>query len=494
MVSSWLSKRNILFLFIIGSLFLRAYLSFFFLDSSLDIDEAKIVGGGLDLLQQGQFQLFFPVGSRWEMIPSYLYAFSWKIFGTGRPLSFLFGIFDLIVFWKISASFLSKRAQGFAIFFFALSPWHVFYSSIMGTCNLILLFVLLGQYLKERYLPAAWLNSFLGFLVYPTFRVVSFYWCFDALLRRKWKQIIVIVTSFLGCLFLVWLVEGSPFLFFQRGAYNVLAFDVSSVLNNAFSTLTFLWLPLRDTYALVARPSFMADYVHFFFAQTMRGFPPIGYTLLFLSLLVLYKKFRKSIPFWIMLGLLLLPICFLGPSYSRLIFLLPIGIIIASKGVDFISDRRLLALVMFFFLVENSFLYSRIINASYEQRETTFHERFERINNVIKTDYAAYKKENVFLIPFAGRRSAMYRSLFFGAHFEMVREVPRRQRDEKALIVIDLFYPPGPSVEAGQKTRDQVDEKWTEFDHDILSHYQIRGKRKIFDLKLNPLALIYEVE
>lgn len=335
-------------LFIALSLCLR----FFWLQSrppGLDIDEANILYWAQKSVQDGQFLLYSPEFTQWEMIPGYFYQAIVYVTGVYRLGPAILGILELIALWFLARRLAGQRVAWIATAFLAVCPWHIFYSRIVGTCTGLSLLILTALLISDRY-PLNLLNHIAGLLYYATYRLLILRLILQSLIRREWKRLIAPIGATAVTLILVLVTQSSLKPFFGRGIYNIAKPKLTILSHYLFSLLS-PFIPVLDPYAHTT-DTFMADYVHAGFTFSLRENPPLGWglslTLIVLVLVEVWSLIRrkKLIPMpkelqaevYFVLGIVAI-LGVMGPSFSRLLIVVPFLALFAGWAIEQLRAR-----------------------------------------------------------------------------------------------------------------------------------------------------------
>jgi len=404
--------------FLLLGLVFRIYLIQLF-PQGFDIDESLILYWAKKTFLEGQFYAYSPAteGTGWEMIPGYIYYFFLSIFKTSpRYLAIFFGLSEVVLLGMFCRKLISKEAGWIAATFLMLTPWHIYYSGIVGTCTGVIgvvlfceiLLMVRGWTLKLISLPLS-----LGLLYYATFRLFFLKTIFFEFKNKK--TAFSLVGAFLLTLMIVGVSQSEVKDFLTRGNYNYLNPNLN-IFKNYFFSLIFPFFPIFESYSQTT-DFFMADYVHVGLSKALAGIPPVTYVFLPIMGLILFgykknkmKPVKKSIGFlffcWLCLG-------FMGPSLSRMLIVLPYLIIV---GVFSLMDLKLrysnkvfIVILIFLFSVMgvSDWFFLKNFNQN-NQLESVFHSRFFKIEKLISSHEIVKEGEQAYLVADYGFQVVQY--------------------------------------------------------------------------------------
>lgn len=181
----------------------------------LDSDQALVVVQGIDDLNSGRWALFQPAMTRFETFTAYLYALTWKAFGSARPLALMLSLAELVLLFVLVRRHRGPRVALVATMILAVSPWHWFYSRVTGPCvgaGLLLLAYVALRGRRERFLVLI-----AGWFYYGLLRLL-WLWEWRRFREKKWflfygasATVVIVLSLFSG---LSW------FEILSRGDYN----------------------------------------------------------------------------------------------------------------------------------------------------------------------------------------------------------------------------------------------------------------------------------
>jgi len=406
------STRVICSIFIIAGVISR----FLYLDShpyGLDIDEAAILYWAEQSFRGRQFFLYAPEFTRWEMLPGFLHAgVAWMSGDTFRLSPALLGCLEILVLWMFADRILGRTAAWIAAAFLAMSPWHFYYSRIVGTCVGVSLLFLIALLLRDSLNGWAVIRHVGGLFYYTTYRLVILRLIGQYLSQRKWKGVALAVMAVLAAMLLA---RVSPFL--ERGAYNFQRPNLH-FLKNYFYSLVSPFFPIAEEFSQTTR-EFMADYVHTGFCFALGGHPPLGWGFAIVSLVAIGwalvrraavpKLLRDELLFvggiWLILG-------FMGPSLSRFLILVPFLTLPAAWLLDVLekkSSKWVFATFLFGLLTSTAFsqleVFQRLGNR--QLMEPIFHGRFRDLKQTIDK-FPDANPDTAFLITGFGHQAARF--------------------------------------------------------------------------------------
>lgn len=127
------TEERLAILLILTGLALRAWL-FVARGEAYEVDQAMILYWGRDHWRNGTLAVFGPEFTRWEMLASYLYG-GLDLLGVDPRAGVLaLSTLEIALTGAVACRLWSRGAGLVAMAFLAVLPWHVFYSSIVGTC------------------------------------------------------------------------------------------------------------------------------------------------------------------------------------------------------------------------------------------------------------------------------------------------------------------------------------------------------------------------
>ncbi len=401
---SLVTKKSLIYLFIAIGILFRVYLLFVFYDF-LDFDEAKILYYGHNLLKElPHFYVYAPSDLRWEMLFSYIYALGDKFFYP-RVLSFFFGLADVGLLFLLVRRYLNQPVAYCSALLMLYSPWHIYYSTLLGTCNPVITMILLSLFFVRHWKIKVGIDV-LGLWTYATFRIYLFYQGIKLLWAKKYREVgylLIAALIFIGVI----LLSNSSFQdFITRGSYNFY-FGID-VVHNYLYFLIAPFIPPLDYYSIVYRHGiFMADFVHFAFTQSLALIPPLGYVAILGLIITIGSMIKhRAIPVFIKQGsqmylLVFLMIGFLGPSLSRMYILLPLLIVGAGYGINFFLEGRKYKktwwLITCCLLIATNIQWFYNIKKS-DINEVVFNQRFFKLNKYAAKMLQQVDQKKIFLL------------------------------------------------------------------------------------------------
>ncbi len=383
---------------------------------SVDIDEASILYWAKETLKWGKFYVYAPEGNAWEMLPGYLYHFASNFFWSPRVLPNLWGLLDLWLVYLLAKRQFSHQAGLMAAALLALSPWHIFFSRVVGTCMGLTTLVLWGFYLlpKKQSFWHMFRHCF-GLLYYTIYRVFFIFEFLYYLKKKNYKQAL---WSICGALLfgLVVAISESPLTeIFTRGTYNFMDVKLNYAENIIWSFLV-PFFPLAEQFRAIT-DHFMSDYVHTGFNLAL-GFSPApgwGASLLFLgSLAILLRKPKQitNLPLFVFIALMYVALAFMGPSHSRFQFLAPLIALITVQGFEKLNTTnsyKALSLGLALLLMQSTYFISNLSNEN--KMQAVFHSRYQRLSSTLQKELGIRaNKTEVYVASFYGFRTARYYS------------------------------------------------------------------------------------
>jgi len=355
-----------------------------------DLDEAGILFWAHESWRQGQFWLYGPEQTRWEMVPGWIHAFIGHFaFGLERLSPALMGCGEAALFGWLVRGRWGPRAGVLAATLLLLCPWHFFYARIIGTCVGVLALDLLVLKLLDDHKPRVFAMAavlLVGLFYYTTFRVMFGLVFLLALRARDGRRVAAVGLAGLAALGLLALSASSFSEFLTRGTYNFRIPQGSIPLNYFFAGIApFVSLPAAFRQIT---PEFLGDYVHTGFIRTLGSLPPLGFALGALSLFgagivardVFQKRAFRPTTWFLFPVVMWLVVGFMGPSLSRLLVLAPFWLMLATLALLSVQSRwprayvPLLAAVGLFSLFEET----RVLRAlgNREVMAPIFHHRY----------------------------------------------------------------------------------------------------------------------
>ena len=322
-----------------GAIMLYRYLATSW-GQGMDLDEAKILFYGRSVLATHKYTVYAAIPDFWETLPSILYALAEKCRLSPRTVSAVAGGLDVVFFGLILKNLYPRQ---FCLILggmlaLAVASIHAFYSTITGTCNLITVVVLASIYLHQTLKSAPptkiiWAMGtchLLGLLTYTPYRLVWGWHFIRAFLKRQRAWMIAAVIALLGLGIIMLLTGQSLALFWARGKDNVLG-TWADWPSNIWAAVAYLVWPLDPAYRVVYHDGFRGDYLHYLWS-VLATIPFLGFSgglgLILACGWILGKargKDLKKVLAYAALwgGAIFLPVAFLGPSSSRLYFIVP---------------------------------------------------------------------------------------------------------------------------------------------------------------------------
>jgi|GEM_PF-5494656 len=204
-----------------------------------EIDQAVILYEGIKAWTEGRFQILGSEFTHWEMLMSYLAGGVDLLGWNPQWVPFWLSLVEILLLGIFVA-----RTIGCAWFFpglalLMLNPWHLYYSSIVGTCVAAGVWILLSLLTPYSMSMSIGFRAF-GLFHYSSTRIFIFAEFCWALFRREWRWVSISLGSF-GCFFASVLLTQPEF--FQHAIFRGGA-------QMKLPDYDFFWSPLRGLFFL----------------------------------------------------------------------------------------------------------------------------------------------------------------------------------------------------------------------------------------------------
>lgn len=322
-----------------------------------EIDQAVILYWGRQALQQGEFLLFGPEFTHWEMLMSYLAGGVDLLGANPQWVPVVFSFLEILLLGLVARKIGGPVLALLSAAALALSPFHIFYSSVIGSCVGVGVWVLLYLLLSSSKIFSA-MFLLLGLFHYSAIRILLFAQVLWSFLAQRRREAVVPFVSFL-------VFVGAAFLFqrelwtsaFIRGSY---IFEMPNYSPGAsFLRGIFFWVsPALEHWSDALRINSVMEVSEAFRQVSSPWESPLGWLLSFGLLRaivqVLAQYFRSpSSHFWIPLSsrvlfLFLVSTLVLAPvsSFTHNLWLLPLAILLSVQGLTTLGFRWSSALVV----------------------------------------------------------------------------------------------------------------------------------------------------
>jgi hypothetical protein len=310
-----------------------------------------------DVVQGQSFRLFSDWGYRWETLNAYIAAPILQQTGPEivplRIYSTILSLVSLALVFLLGRSLFRSMAGLYAASFLSLSFWHIVYSRTLYRVTLLVPLSLLAAFFLWKALSATsekrnWLPfaafSLLSLAAYTTYRAVFIAFFFVLLfssLRLKEKMtgaVLGFLVPGLVYLGMVYWTEGGLEVVWTRGSYNILGLQDFSLRANLRHSLLFFVEGVPAYYNEGGR--MWADLVHDTVSKLGSRPVPLVFSVLgVVGLLVsVMRGFVRGSEAWKFLTILTLVslaiVGIAGPSFSRLLIVLPFAALLAAAGLD----------------------------------------------------------------------------------------------------------------------------------------------------------------
>lgn len=309
-----------------------------------EIDQSVILYWGREFLQKKSLAVFGPEFTNWELLASYYYG-AWDLLGLNPQWgALLLSIVEIALAARV-AGLVGGVTVGWAtLAVLAVLPWHVFYSSIVGTCVAVGIWPAF-LFLRGRGAGVIAIGArVLGLWHYSAFRCFVVFEVLWAVARRQWRALIGPAVA--GFAFVALTLLTQPELWRRllfRGEY---VFDVPGfhgMLNYVRAVFFFvspLWENRIDAARAVSDMEIGSALVAFL-GTTGWSLTFLGTGFFVFGLARFWRK-RDELARWI-LGYFIFSVIAVGfaPSLTHYLFLVPVAALFMGVGIEaLVRERR----------------------------------------------------------------------------------------------------------------------------------------------------------
>lgn len=308
-----------------------------------EVDQAVILYWGRKAIQSKDLLIFAPEFTRWEMLTSYYYGAFDLLNVNPQWGAYLLSAVEIAMLGAFTRKILG-RAQGLiAMALLSVLPWHLYYSSIVGTCVGVGLWpfaLLLLSDSKKATITGVVLRA-LALWHYSAFRCYLAAEALWGLLHKNFKRVAAPVAGFalfLGALLLVQ-PESWSIAFFRGGyAFNVPGFDYVRTYARA---IVFFVTPALENHVQAFKE--ISDME---IGRALSHFMgPWGFPLTLIGTLLFVVGFvqtlRKKTPLRFLAFYLVVSVLLAGfaPSLTHYLFLAPVAILFVVAGLTALPKK-----------------------------------------------------------------------------------------------------------------------------------------------------------
>lgn len=332
----------------------------------MDADQSIILYWAQKNWENFDFALYGDEFTHWELLPGYIYYIFFKISDSYRFGPALIGIIEALLMFKVAESLkFSKREALVASALLLCSPWHFYFSRIVGTCFGLSAIWMLTILVQQKWLKAT--LDVLGFFYYTAYRVVILGRFLQAARnpKKEASYFILTLTLIAGLLSVMqeWpsvISRGSHL--FEEDKYPF-AWSYLSAFLIWFGPSLSNWVPSLESIMEIDISQALVESIGII--ET-----PMGWTvsaLGFLGLVSFLKKIKNaeaSENEKFILSLFGLGLIFIGfsASYSHYVFLVPAFVIFALRGWTHLKNLQMKRWVLFLALMESLTLSGKLLH------------------------------------------------------------------------------------------------------------------------------------